>query len=138
MSQRNAYHQVGLRGPQIGMRPDRPLLLLSTILPACAAQAAPLTETRLAGAYGKLPIGFEANCGQADARVNFLARGRGYTLLLTATQATLGPIGPVRSVREARPIITTITLIGGNAAAHSEGLGPLPGLFLRLRSPVCP
>lgn len=98
------------------------LLLLSAILPAFAAQAAPVTETRLAGAYGKLPIGFEANRGQADARVNFLARGRGYTLLLTATQATLGLIGP-----QAHPAITTITLIGGNAAAHSEGLEPLPG-----------
>jgi uncharacterized protein (TIGR03437 family) len=39
--------------------------------------------------YGKLPLSFEANLGQADPSVKFLARGRGYGLMLTGTEAVL-------------------------------------------------
>ena len=41
-------------------------------------------QSRLAEAYGKLPLSFEANQGQTDKRVKFLARGnacpRGWTV----------------------------------------------------------
>ena len=40
-------------------------------------------------AYGKLPLNFEANRGQTDARVRFLAHGSGYTVFLTGDDATL-------------------------------------------------
>src|SRR5262245_62686612 len=40
-------------------------------------------------AYGKLPINFEANRGQTDDRVKFVARGSGYTLFLTPGEAVL-------------------------------------------------
>jgi len=40
-------------------------------------------------AYGKLPLHFEANQGQSNEQVQFLARGSGYTLFLTATEAVL-------------------------------------------------
>jgi beta-propeller repeat-containing protein len=39
--------------------------------------------------YGKLPLSFEVNRGQTDARVRFLARGQGYTLFLTPQEAVL-------------------------------------------------
>jgi len=39
--------------------------------------------------YGKLPLSFEANQGQTDARVKFLSHGGGYTLFLTADEAVL-------------------------------------------------
>jgi len=35
-------------------------------------------------------IGFESNQGQAEARVRYLSRGRGYSLLLTDTEAVVG------------------------------------------------
>jgi hypothetical protein len=38
----------------------------------------------------KLPLSFEANQGQTDARVKFLSRGPGYTLFLTGDEAVLG------------------------------------------------
>ena len=41
----------------------------------------------LAENYGKLPLHFEANQGQTDARVKFLSRGAGYTLFLTGSEA---------------------------------------------------
>src|SRR2546428_11146041 len=47
------------------------------------------SETQLLKTYGKLPLGFEANQGQADSQVQFLARGGGYTLFLTSTEAVL-------------------------------------------------
>ncbi len=34
-------------------------------------------------AFGRLPLSFEVNRGQADARVKFLARGQGYGIFLT-------------------------------------------------------
>jgi len=34
-------------------------------------------------AFGRLPLSFELNQGQTDARVKFLARGQGYALFLT-------------------------------------------------------
>src|SRR5688572_11821976 len=34
-------------------------------------------------AFSRLPLAFEKNQGQSDARVNFRAKGRGYTLFLS-------------------------------------------------------
>ena len=39
--------------------------------------------------YGKLPLSFEANQGQSDPQVKFLARGNGYSLFLTDSAAVL-------------------------------------------------
>ncbi|HEX8352603.1 MAG TPA: SBBP repeat-containing protein, partial [Pyrinomonadaceae bacterium] len=76
------------------------LLLSLTIL----AGTAPTTGTRASGAkvsaahargarlektITRLPARFEANAGQADARVKFLSRGAGHALMLTAEGATL-------------------------------------------------
>src|SRR5438067_1735840 len=36
-----------------------------------------------------VPMAFEPNEGQADAEVKFMARGRGYSLFLTATESVL-------------------------------------------------
>ncbi|MGH7813119.1 MAG: hypothetical protein ACREQI_03855 [Candidatus Binataceae bacterium] len=50
---------------------------------------APNAKPRIAAMLGNLPLTFEANRGQTDARVKFLARGEGYTLFLTNDGATL-------------------------------------------------
>ena len=44
---------------------------------------------RIRHALAGLPLSFEPNLGQADPRVKFLSRGRGYTLFLTKDQAVL-------------------------------------------------
>ncbi len=58
---------------------------------AVAANRAPKSPFRVGidEAYGRLPLTFERNEGQADARVKFLSRGRGYSLFLTKAQAML-------------------------------------------------
>jgi hypothetical protein len=51
------------------------------------AQPHPITQARMSEDYGKLPLSFEVNRGQTDGEVKFLARGQGYTLFLTSTEA---------------------------------------------------
>jgi hypothetical protein len=101
--------------------------------------------------YGKLPLSFEANRGQADSRVKFLARGSGYSLFLTGTETVLSFAGAdafrpgsraefrQRSVKEpqqgsraaaARATPSTVLrmkLFGANPAARVRGLEELPG-----------
>ena len=85
------------------------LLLAAVGLAACVASAVSLAQQRKAvkstaapephrsaalnpgshraSNYGRLPLSFEANQGQADPRVKFLARGSGYTLFLKGSEA---------------------------------------------------
>src|SRR5262245_53557215 len=63
--------------------------LLFTFLAALALPVTAANEARVAEAYGKLPLYFEANRGQTDKDVRFLARGPDYSLYLTAGEAVL-------------------------------------------------
>jgi len=56
--------------------------------------SAPAAATRALAAYGRLPLRFEENRGQAAADVRFLSRGVGYTVLLTADEAVLALTPP--------------------------------------------
>src|ERR1700760_3927876 len=50
-----------------------------------SAGVPPTSSTAAAAdAYGKLPLQFEANRGQTDERVRFIARGAGYNIFLTS------------------------------------------------------
>src|SRR5262245_10136744 len=44
-------------------------------------------RARINESFGKLPLSFEANHGQADKTAEFIARGQGYTLLLNSGEA---------------------------------------------------
>src|SRR5437667_4603656 len=57
------------------------------------------SQRQLLKSYGKLPLSFEANQGQTDSQVQFLARGGGYTLFLTSTEAVLSFHGREASTR---------------------------------------
>lgn len=52
-----------------------------------AAPAATRTTAKVREAYGQLPLSFEANRGQAAESIDFVARGPGYALALSATEA---------------------------------------------------
>src|ERR1700677_590058 len=47
----------------------------------------PTTQFKIHKSYGKLPLAFEPNLGQADPQVKFLSRGDGYSLFLTPAEA---------------------------------------------------
>src|SRR5206468_8794324 len=51
----------------------------------------------------KLPMSFEPNEGQTSGEVKFLARGRGYTLFLTSTEAVLSLRASSRAVLTPHP-----------------------------------
>ena len=68
-------------------RATQPNLIKSSVLNQVAQNN--LERTQSAQTYRKAPISFEANEGQADRSVKFLARGVGYQLHLTSTQAVL-------------------------------------------------
>ena len=82
-------------------------------------------------AYGNLPLSFEPNTGQADARVRFLSRGPGYTLFLTSEEAVLAlPASQGTTARGAgreNPPIMTMRLVGANPASTISGAEELPG-----------
>lgn len=76
--------------------------------------------------YGKLPLGFEANAGQTDGQVKYLARGRGYSVFLTDNAAVL----TLASTAAPAPIadrVIRMKLVGANAKARVSGGDELSG-----------
>jgi hypothetical protein len=99
-------------------------------------------QARAVAAYGKLPLGFEANQGQTDSRVRFVSRGSGYLLYLTPDAAVLALESerpqlsgrtsklpqPGREIaKPAPPAVLRMQLVGGNAQAGMAGSDLLPG-----------
>jgi Beta-propeller repeat len=113
--------------------------------PPAAARLTPpdeATRARVQAAYGHLPLSFEANHGQTDPRVKFLARGRGYNLFLTSQEAVLvvspptgrptapGAGAPPRAVeaRSATPsAVVRMQLVGAHADPPGAGHETMPG-----------
>ena len=113
--------------------------------PVPQAGSAPLS--RVSASYGKLPLSFEANQGQTDSRVRFVARGGGYSVYLTSSEALLslhrshgGGAEPARLESPLRRRMdlaamaknidwatVRMRLIGSNPDAQSNGLDLLPG-----------
>ena len=71
------------------------ILLFATCLisPVLASIHAP---NALSAGFGKLPLSFEANVGQADRRVKFLSRSSSRNLFLTPTEAVITVSGKKR------------------------------------------
>jgi len=70
-------------------------------------------------AYGQLPMAFEPNMGQTDARVKFTARGSKYGLFLTNREAVLSLVHASTPLR--------MSLAGSNPNALVSGTDALPG-----------
>ena len=75
-------------------------------------------QSRLAEAYGKLPLSFEANQGQFGPKVKFASRNRGYSLFLTPTEAVLS----LRDDRaDAEPTAAGQAAAAGKAVSQASG-----------------
>jgi hypothetical protein len=87
------------------------------------APAAATTRSALVSGYGKVPLGFEPNRGQAPAEALFVARASGYTLGLTARGmfVTL----PGRDDRASD--VLRIQFEGSNSDPDLTGIDELPG-----------
>ena len=102
------------------------IAIMSGVL--CTAQTAPFdrntpqTSTlprQVQTGYGKLSLAFEANKGQTDPRVQFLSRGSGYSVFLTAGGMVLS-LRPTESVVPSTVADTSAKV----AAAATAGLVP--------------
>ena len=100
-------------------------------------QGHPMTKARAWKSYAALPMSFEVNQGQADPSVRFLARGRGYTILLSPSEAALalqspGKGGglPGKTQPQPRPStrVLRMRIEGANRSAGATGLDQLPGV----------
>ncbi|HJQ30550.1 MAG TPA: SBBP repeat-containing protein [Pyrinomonadaceae bacterium] len=70
--------------------------------------------------YGRLPLAFEPNRGQADPRAEFVARGEGYQLSLAAGEATFALRGASEPLR--------MKAVGADTSARGVGLESLAGV----------
>lgn len=123
-----------------------PLIVWGANVEAHPRQVSARTTTnssapQLQTSYAQLPLYFEANQGQADTKVKFLARGSGYALALTAHEAVLtlqgtgngeqGTVTPgqARSLAPDPRSLATLRmqLVGANASPSITGLEELPG-----------
>ena len=115
--------------------------------PTRAGPASPHTSDRIE--LRQAALHFEANQGQTDPQVRFLARGAGYSLLLTSTEAVLRlqkpaprevetpalalhklPLGHAKEAKAPVPRETAtlrMQLIGANAHPTVTGQAALPG-----------
>ncbi len=93
---------------------------------AGAAKNSPesLSAPEMAAKFTQMPLRFEANAGQADSRVKFLARGSGYTLFLTPREAVLS----LQKTNQPSGAVVRMRLAGANAAARAEGVERLDGV----------
>jgi len=109
--------------------------------------AADASQARLVANYGKLPLSFEVNEGQADAPVKFVSRGPGYSLFLTGTEAVIAlkkssPQTPdarkprglpnphphvAKSEQQTESKIVHMQLAGANPSPRVVGMDELPG-----------
>jgi hypothetical protein len=109
--------------------------------PASASQkTSPAQKAQVVENYGKLPLTFEANTGQADKGVKFLSRGSGYGLYLTGNEAVLtlrktafGAARPglqrrLRPIQKSAPSdVVRMHLAGASGKAEPMGEEQLPG-----------
>jgi plastocyanin len=91
--------------------------------------------------YGKLPLHFEANQGQTDGLVKFLARGTGYGLFLTTTESVLvlqkpeaarpgegvARVEAATPKRSSPPGVLRVKLLGADPHPAIVGREELPG-----------
>ena len=101
--------------------------------PQTSSAAAASTKAQRAENFGRVPLSFEPNQGQAGAGVQFLAHGSGYTLLLSHEKVTLelkrqpGTASP-SSTNATQSDTVNMQLLGSAGAASGTGLESLPGI----------
>jgi hypothetical protein len=119
----------------------------ATLSPSAVTPAA---RARLQASYAALPLAFEGNEGQTDPQVKYLARGNGYTLFLTPSDAVFAfrsksapdndrvahgrALGVQkttqprsRSAEKNSTAVMRMKILGGNVQAKVAASGQLPG-----------
>jgi hypothetical protein len=116
--------------------------------PAASSPANDQQRSRVRAAMGALPLAFEANQGQIDPQVKYMARGNGYTLFLTNDDAVFAVHSPSASANaagkfrpaksgprkehagarsEEKSAAIHMRLVGGNSGPQIAAGSELPG-----------
>jgi len=90
----------------------------SSLKPADAATQAKMNE-----AYGKLPLSFEVNQGQADPPIKFISRGGNFSFSFAPTEAAL----QLRGASTDQSSTVRMKMINANPSPKIEGVDQLPG-----------
>ena len=108
-----------------------------TPTPALPTGVQPADRRVMNASFGRLPMRFESNVGQTDARVKFLSRGPGSTLFLTANEAVLSlransaaskhRAGHGAENPSARRAVVRMALVGASNNPEVVGEDALPG-----------
>jgi uncharacterized repeat protein (TIGR01451 family) len=115
---------MGATALKFGLRVVAPAQSRTAGVPAVQPAAG-----KVRASYGHLPLIFEPNQGQTDARVKFLARGQGYGLFLTADQAVLQLQHPAKAGSEkAKSSVVRMKLADANPNPEVRGESRLPGV----------
>jgi hypothetical protein len=118
--------------------------ILGLLAPRPASAQTAAAAVRAHVNYSQLHLAFEANRGQTAGPVQFLARGQGYTLEVTPTEAVLtfarqgrAPASPAATDQAPAPVVR-MTLLGAHPNPQARGEEALPGYvhYLRGRDPV--
>lgn len=88
-----------------------------------------LARDQVRALYGRLPLRFEPNFGQADARAKFVARGPGYSVFLTSNGVALSlPATSRRGVsNSSAPGWVQIQWLGSASSPVADGRDQLAG-----------
>jgi hypothetical protein len=132
------------------------ILLVSALIAASASLAiggsqasqppdnAAAAKAQVAQNFGKIPLSFEANQGQAVKTVKFISKGSGYSLFLTDSSAVLAlskpdasnakpgltvgkGLKPVLPRQAGKTDVLRMDLAGANRAMQVTGVDQLPG-----------
>src|SRR5262249_22196927 len=114
----------GRKPSALATRPPRRLRPVLEILEDRQLLSGGLSAGQLATAYGQLPLSFEANQGQTDAQVSFLARGQQSTVFLTTSGSAVLSLAPQGTQPGA---VLEMQLQGANPSPTVSGQGLLPG-----------
>ena len=90
----------------------------------------PAAKPQLQADYAKLPLHFEANRGQTDPEVDFLARGNGYTLFLSRGEAVLSLRRTEASAKEV-PALRPLGSAPVTLPAHVDHAAPCRNIVKR-------
>src|SRR5208282_4005874 len=106
--------------PRASMAAKHPATIAAPKANAPSAAA----KLHVADLYGKLPLRFERNDGQTDARAKFLSRGDGYMLFLTPTEAVLALRKPGKASRpDSSPPSSSLSSRAKSAKSREPGSG---------------
>lgn len=121
-------------------RTDRPGAHPSPALPTPHGLRRPDGEerARISESYGKLPLSFESNQGQADPQIDFISRGKGYSIYLKPSEAIIALNMATDKVTSGKPLyepkslwrengkrehaLVKMKLVGANVAPRVRGV----------------